>query len=250
MAKGEEKTLKDFGVSVDEIKKSFETIIAGKANLSALKQIFNVAINELSHFPNINNANSYTNYLERWVKSYSDAMTNLPSKRTANPKTSCSDPAVKTLVQYVTKVDDDTAELQSKHHNLFMSAENVQGGLLEEYINSVVSHYGWYWCAGNVMRSIDFCSSDGTLLQVKNKSNTENSSSSAIRSGTPIIKWYRLGTKSVSGKKVPDYKWATLNDIINTHSSIKSDHCFMSEKGYQSFLAATAKNNPNIITKE
>ena len=184
------------------------------------------------------------------MKSYSDAMTNLPSKRTANPKTSCSDPAVKTLVQYVTKVDDDTAELQSKHHNLFMSAENVQGGLLEEYINSVVSHYGWYWCAGNVMRSIDFCSSDGTLLQVKNKSNTENSSSSAIRSGTPIIKWYRLGTKSVSGKKVPDYKWATLNDIINTHSSIKSDHCFMSEKGYQSFLAATAKNNPKIITKE
>ena len=129
-----------------------------------------------------------------------------------------------------------------------MSAENIQGGLLEEYINSVVTQFGWFWCAGNTMRSIDFCSSDETFLQVKNKSNTENSSSSAIRAGTTIIKWFRLGTKSIHGEKVPDYKGEKLNEIINEHSSDKTKKCSLSEEGYQAFLEKVAQENPEIIT--
>ena len=59
--------------------------------------------------------------------------------------------------------------------------------LLEEYISISVRPYSWIWCNGNVLRAIDFCSSDGSiLLQIKNKSNTENSSSSSIRTGTNI----------------------------------------------------------------
>lgn len=83
--------------------------------------------------------------------------------------------------------DETFAARMAAYHNLFMSAENIQGNLLEEYISVSTRPYGWIWCNGNVLRAIDFCSSDGAvLLQIKNKSNTENSSSSAIRTGTTI----------------------------------------------------------------
>ena len=97
-----------------------------------------------------------------------------------------------------------------------MSAENIQGNLLEEYIAQKVRPYGFIWCEGNVLRAIDFCNTDGSLfLQIKNKSNTENSSSSNIREGTSIEKWYRLGTRTQAGKRLPDYKWHILNNFIN-----------------------------------
>ena len=35
-----------------------------------------------------------------------------------------------------------------------------------------------------------------TLLQIKNRSNSENSSSAAIRIGTDIQKWYRIKAES------------------------------------------------------
>ena len=141
------------------------------------------------------------------------------------------------------------AENQSNHHNLFMSAENIQGNLLEEYIASVVRKYGWLWCNGNVLRAVDFCTIDGSaLLQIKNKSNTENSSSSAIRTGTTIQKWYRLGTKSRKGVRLPDYKWDNLNSIINTHVFGHTNDCNMTEDSYNAFLKNVATHNPRIIT--
>ncbi len=138
----------------------------------------------------------------------------------------------------------------SAYHNLFMSAENIQGNLLEEYISGVIRPYGWIWCNGNVLRAIDFCSSDGAvLLQIKNKSNTENSSSSAIRTGTNIKKWYRLGTQTRNGEKLPSSKWEILNAIINSHvtSGIAPD-CNMNEQSYQDFLRSVTLKNKEIIS--
>ena len=130
-----------------------------------------------------------------------------------------------------------------------MSAENIQGNLLEEYISGCVRKYGWIWCKGNVLRAIDFCTIDGSaFLQIKNKSNTENSSSSAIRTGTTIQKWYRLGTKTENGVKKPTYKWEVLNQIINNHSIYKCLACNMSEDSYQTFLRQVIAQNPTIIT--
>lgn len=110
--------------------------------------------------------------------------------------------------------------------------------------------YGWIWCNGNVLRAIDFCSSDGAvLLQIKNKSNTENSSSSAIRTGTTIEKWYRLGTRTVAGEKLPSYKWDSLNDIINAHVTTGiAANCNMNENSYQEFLRNITSQNNNIIS--
>ena len=251
MPRTSSKTLMDFGVSSDSIRTEFNRIMRAKAFLSDLEYIFNIAIQNMTLFPNINlvEGATYSDYIERWIRGYEEAMLNLPSERTASPKSSCSDPAIKTIVQYATNANDNEAENQSKYHNLFMSAENIQGNLLEEYISSVVRTYGWLWCNGNVLRAVDFCAKDGSaLLQIKNKSNTENSSSSAIRIGTSIKKWYRLGTRTRQGERIPDYKWADLNTIINAHASDHAADCSMTEENYQEFLKGVATRNPRIIT--
>ena len=84
------KTLTDFNVPVDDIITAFlEITKSATEDLSSLHKIFGIAICDLSRFPNINNAVSYTDYIKRRVKGYTDAVANPPSKRTAKPKTSC-----------------------------------------------------------------------------------------------------------------------------------------------------------------
>lgn len=84
----------------------------------------------------------------------------------------------------------------SDTHLLSMASENIVGDVLERYIASVLEPVGWVWCSGSSVKSVDFyrpkqsCASP-LLLQVKNRDNSENSSSSAIRNGTTIEKWFR-----------------------------------------------------------
>lgn len=230
-----------------------------KANFSPtyfteLDWIFEIAMSNMSYFPviNISGVPSPKLYLERWVTGYVNALNNLPSKRIANPKTSCTDPAIRVIVQSTQCIDEANTSLGETFHNLFMSAENIQGNLLEEYIAVNIQQYGFLWCLGNVLRAIDFCSLDGTFfLQVKNKSNTENSSSSNIREGTNIKKWYRLGTRTCNGAKLPYYNWDELNEYINTNRN--ENHilppCSMSEDDYQAFLKRIAEANHSLITR-
>ena len=254
MARQTKKTLSDFNVTNEILRQGFIALTNGNTSLNDLRYIFEVGLSDLSLFPNINlnDTATYTDYLEKWLKGYTDASSNLPSNRIASPKGSCSDPAIQTIVQIAMNADEEFASRMSAYHNLFMSAENIQGNLLEEYISLSARPYGWIWCNGNVLHAVDFCSSDGcVLLQIKNKSNTENSSSSAIRTGTTIKKWYRLGTKTVGGQKLPAYKWASLNDIINTHvtTGIAAD-CNMNEESYQEFLRNVASQNTDIISEK
>lgn len=246
------KTLTDFNVSIDTLRQEFNTLVGTTPTLNDLRIIFEVGLSDLALFPNIklNDTSTYIEYLEKWIKGYTDATSNPPSQRKASPKGSCSDPAIQNIVQIAMNTDEDFASRMAAYHNLFMSAENIQGNLLEEYISISARSYGWIWCSGNVLRAIDFCSSDGVvLLQIKNKSNTENSSSSAIRTGTTIEKWYRLGTRTVAGQKLPAYKWDSLNSIINAHvtTGIVAD-CNMNEEAYQEFLRNIASQNTDIIS--
>jgi hypothetical protein len=213
-----------------------------------LQKLFNVAMGNKSLFPNVSLPNNpaIQDYIDRWVRSYINADENPARNRTASPKGSCNDPAIKAIVKGSTCVSDNEAKVQESHHNLFMSAENVQGSLLEEYIDSVICRHGWIWCKGGVLRSVDFCTADGEhLLQVKNKSNSENSSSNKIRSGTTIKKWHRLGTRTKDGKKIPVYEWDKLNKIIEDSSG---NPCRMSESDYIAYVENVAANNPNLIT--
>lgn len=217
-----------------------------------LDTIFEIALKNRGFFPGISLAgkNTANDYIERWVDEYRSAKLNPPHSRIAKPKFACSDPAIRTIVMITQGISETVALEKERAHNLFMSAENVQGNLLEEYIATSTRPYGWIWCAGNTLRAIDFCSSDGAvLLQVKNKSNTENSSSSNIRQGTTILKWYRLGTKTVGGQKVPNYKWDFLNAIINEHRTLSHlPPCNMNEENYIQFISNLANRNPNLIT--
>lgn len=215
-----------------------------------LNIIFDTAVKNRELFPGFNGVDTVEEYIKRWVKSFHDANLNPPSKRIAKPKTSCTDPAIRTIVQNTQGLDSDAAIKGELTHNLFMSAENIQGNLLEEYISKNIRKYGFLWCKGNILRAIDFCNSTGTvLLQIKNKSNTENSSSSNIRSGTTIKKWYRLGTKTENGQKVPDYKWESLNTLVNDFKTEghNLEPCNLSEESYLEFIKAVSKSNTNLI---
>ncbi len=93
-----------------------------------------------------------------------DAARNPPNSRKASPKGSCSDPAIQSIVQIATGVDADFAMRLIAYHNLFMSAENIKGSLLEEYIGTNIRPYGWLWCRGHVFRAVDFCTTYGSVL--------------------------------------------------------------------------------------
>lgn len=80
-------------------------------------------------------------------------------------------------------------------HSKAMSAENCLGQLLEKYIDSVTRSSGWVWVAGDLIKAVDFIFPEHDswkLLQIKNRSNSENSSSKAIRDGTEIEPWCRI----------------------------------------------------------
>lgn len=85
-------------------------------------------------------------------------------------------------------------------HQQSMCAENCVGALLERYIDSVLRGHGWYWCCGAFVRAVDFIKKGNNgswiVLQVKNRDNSENSSSSAIRNGTDIQKWFRTYSRT------------------------------------------------------
>jgi hypothetical protein len=242
----------DFKVQNQQIQQKYKDVKGQYSNFSFsdLDIIFAIALGDKSLFPNINLSGSPNekDYLSKWVKGYVDSQSTLPSSRNASPKGSCSDPAIRAIVQASKGLAEDVAASGERFHNLFMSAENIQGNLLEEFIAIKIRPFGWVWCNGNVMRSVDFCSTDGKkLLQIKNKSNTENSSSSAIRSGTSIEKWYRLGTRTQAGIKHPKYMWDELNAIINSHKCI-NDKCHLNENDYIEFLKSVTHKNKYLIT--
>lgn len=248
-------TIANLDISATELQRIYDAAKRNHAghNFTDLDFIFAIACDQRDRFPGINvsGQQSPEMYIERWLKGYVDAQNNMPSLRTANPKSACSDPAIRVIVQATQGLTDAQAVQAEMDHNLFMSAENIQGNLLEEYIASKVRAYGFLWCDGNVLRAIDFCNTDGSfLLQVKNKSNTENSSSSNIREGTTIEKWYRLGTRTRNGVKIPDYKWAALNALISAHRTEGAGlpMCNMSETDYENFLRIKATTNKGLIT--
>ncbi|TGD21969.1 SinI family restriction endonuclease [Companilactobacillus suantsaicola] len=122
-------------------------------------------------------------------------------------------------------------------HFLYMSAENSNGGILEEYLASILEPRNWIWCSGESYTAVDFCyikdKDNVKLLQIKNKYNTENSSSSKIRTGTKIIKWYRLGKPKASNKFEPIPNWDELIELINANDELRQ---LLNEKSYQNFI--------------
>lgn len=125
------------------------------------------------------------------------------------PPATIPDPLVSVIMHKYFLLPRADLERAKHEHKLAMASEGIVGVLLERYIASEIEPLGWVWCSGEVVKSIDFVKPRGggwQMLQVKNRDNSENSSSAAIRRGTSIEKWYR--TKSRTGATM----WADFPD--------------------------------------
>ena len=120
-------------------------------------------------------------------------------------------------------------------HSLLMTIENNIGELLEEYLAVKLSPLGWYCCWGSTIDAVDFCKADGSLLQIKTSDNSENSSSSRVRQGTPIGKWFRRFSR-----RPGVYNWESLNRMLGQPG-------YISEPDFRSFAEKTIAANPACI---
>lgn len=167
--------------------------------------------------------------LENLAKSYFTAY-----RRSDLPKipNTVPDEIVSIVMMEAFDYNEQTIDRVKLEHQLAMSAENSVGALLERYLDSVLRPYGWHWCCGSFIRAVDFIRSDDTegwlALQIKNRDNSENSSSSAIRHGTTIQKWFRSFSRT--GKT----NWANLPTLMQGYN--------LSEEGFRNFVRVYLQN--------
>ena len=112
-----------------------------------------------------------------------------------------SDPLVSVILEGHYKLEKKNLEKIANWHKLSMASENIVGEYLELYISSKTHpNRSWVHCVDNLVKSTDFVKHDKDgwkFLQIKNRYNSENSSSSRIRKtfkkeyGILIKKWYR-----------------------------------------------------------
>lgn len=172
-----------------------------------------------------------------WLKKYNNSYEKRISKRISKPPGTVADPIVEKIINArLTGLKTEHLEQIKYAHRLSMSAENIQGLLLEEFLADQLADYGWYCCWGDSIRHVDFCNVDGSLLQIKNRSNSENSSSSRVRINQPIEKWYRVDARTGS------YQWSYFNDKYDTER--------FSEKNFVTFVQKVLLNNPNALAVE
>lgn len=153
-------------------------------------------------------------YIELLAKRFADGRR---GRKPKEPKTVPDNMVSVVLQDYFGCAPADLKRIQ-KEHRLSMGAENIIGDLLERYLADVLEPKGWVWCSGSTAKAIDFIkpptTSDNiwTTLQVKNRSNTENSSSITVRNGTSIKHWHRTfsNKEKTNWAAFPDAELAPL----------------------------------------
>lgn len=217
-----------------------------------LEQLFLFAVENKNLFTNIrvtvdNPVIEILNeYIEKWVSAY---IKDRENDKLLNPLKNYGerDEALVSRVRASTGASEEVVQLFIDGHYLFMSAENMNGAILEQYLADVLEPCGWLWCAGAIYRAIDFCyfgEDEIVLLQVKNKYNTENSSSSAIRIGTDIIKWNRLNRpRRDSGSARPLPNWQSLQNIIN----MPHINTLLTEESYLQYIEEYSTRNLDTL---
>ncbi len=175
--------------------------------------------------------------ITKWVTSYFNDYNNRPSQRTSNPPGTCHDSALDMVIQgRLTDLTRSQLADIKWAHRLSMSAENIFGAILEEYLAVRLKDHGWYCAWGASVKAVDFVCTDGRLLQIKSRNNTENSSSSKIRNGTSIDKWWRFHSTNGSTN------WPALNTKLGLR--------IFSEADFQTFVKQLVRDNPNVMAIE
>jgi hypothetical protein len=185
-------------------------------------------------------------WFTRWVDKFTKEWKSLPSEGEAKPKKAVTDRALVRLVSSSGHAGDiEEAERWAAHHNLYMCAENIGGNLLEQYIAEHISPYGWIWCRGKILTAVDFCNESCTcMFQVKNKTNTENSSSKGYRESVGVEVWCRMRESRKNGEIVT--YWPELIKIIQAGAPAGVDvpDDIMSEDDYLIFVKNVAEKTP------
>lgn len=130
-------------------------------------------------------------------------------------------------------------------HQYSMCAENCVGNLLERYLDSKLRQSHWNWCCGEFVKAVDFIgkNEDGEwiALQIKNRDNSENSSSSAIRDGTRIQKWFRSFSKDTIKGRDCFTNWSKLPPLMQGYN--------LNEDDFKSFVSNYIENEKKRLGK-
>jgi PBP1b-binding outer membrane lipoprotein LpoB len=164
---------------------------------------------------------------EEYIKQQASTFANSRVPRPPKPPTTVPDEMVSEILVSYFDIAPSDIERVKREHLLSMGAENMVGDLLERYLASVMEPRGWIWCSGSLVKAVDFiklpvAAEPWRLLQVKNRDNSENSSSSAIRKGTSIEKWHRTFSRKTGSN------WDAFPDPLLRQE--------LSEEAFKSFV--------------
>ena len=218
----------DFSRSFQSLKKKY-----GLEYDNCIDKILNACEINQGLCPKNVKGNDEQECIEKWVKKYKKGYDNRISVRTSNIPGTLPDKIIDTIINTKLNLTSKNLELIKYSHRLSMTAENILGSLLEEYLFNELKNHGWCCAWGSTIKSVDFCEKNGDLWQIKNRSNSENSSSSSVRDGTRIKKWYRVN--AVTG----EYKWDILNQEINVSH--------LSEGNFSDFVRQTLSKNKGAL---
>lgn len=202
---------------------------------SCLARAYGIITNFLMQFPEMQatkkKSEISSGFLKKHVRGFAAGR---QSKGPVMPKT-VPDEIVKDVLEMAYSVPPDMLEEAIIYHREAMGAENFIGWILESYIASEAEPLGWVWCSGSMIKAVDFIypinRENWKLLQVKNRSNSENSSSSQVREGTSIEKWFRVHART--GKT----NWSTFPDQeLRTKLSEEKFRDYLFNWGQRNFL--------------
>ncbi|MFT5668265.1 MAG: hypothetical protein ACI9DK_002465 [Vicingaceae bacterium] len=179
-------------------------------------------------------------FITKWATKFISGYENRPSQRTSNPIGTQHDPILDEIITARSPMATEDLEAIRYGHRLSMSAENITGSLLEEYIAKNLLKYDWHCCWGETMKSIDLCHKNGQLLQIKNSDNSENSSSKTVRDGTKIQHWYRRISRT------GETNWAALNKL----AGVSTPKDKLSEDSFIKFVRNAVSKNPGSVFLE
>lgn len=235
--------------------KSEEAFLQVFENKTQLQKAHRVILTACYRNPDLSpklEAETEEELVKKWLEKYKKGYENRISQRKKSRENQISQPKKSKKSDIPTRPDPMIEKIISARldnlkkddlkriidaHRLAMSAENVLGRLLEEFLAEKLLNYGWYYCWGECILHVDFCKDDGSLLQVKNRSNSENSSSSKVRINKPIDKWYRIDAKS--GKT----QWLKLKEKCGIE--INSEEKFEDE--FRNFIEKTIRDNEDAL---
>jgi len=169
---------------------------------------------------------------EEYIRAMAQGFSNSRQPKPPSAPTTVPDDVVGEILHFYFDIPRNKLDDIKREHQLSMASENMVGNILEHYLASVLEEHGWIWCSGSMVKAVDFIKplpkNEGwRMLQVKNRDNSENSSSSAIRNGTSIEKWHRTFSRKQGSN------WENFPDQDTCH--------LLSEEAFRVFVAEYLK---------